>query len=338
MVPQAAADHYLRQQRLTVATVAAVRRVWNRMGDDFDRSWGTVGPQAVLLTTAAQFRAAREAVAYVPAVLAETGQPDDPEGETTVRAIVGTASDGRPLPSLLYGAVTTAKAAVANNDPDSALERGGRWLDMAVQTQIADAARNAISVAITARPTITGYVRMLNPPSCSRCAILAGKWFRWNTGFARHPRCDCRHIPSSESLADGLTTDPRRYFDSLTETQQNRIFTSGGAQAIRDGADIGQVVNARRGMSTTVIGGRTVRITTEGVTRRGSAGRRLIEARGSQRVRAETVTRRTVHGNQERVVHRERARGVRLMPEQIYEVAQDRADAIRLLRINGFLD
>lgn len=119
--------------------------------------------------------------------------------------------------------------------------------------------------------------------------------------------CDCRHIPAAESTAGDLTTDPRAYFDSLDAAEQERIFTKAGAQAIRDGADMAQVVNARRGMATAQIGGRDVRFTREGVTRRGLARSRMG------------------------------TKPVRIMPETIYEVATDRADAIRLLRTNGYL-
>src|SRR5690348_18342012 len=37
---------------------------------------------------------------------------------------------------------------------------------------------------------------LLNPPSCQRCAILAGRWYRWSQGFLRHPRCDCVNLPA----------------------------------------------------------------------------------------------------------------------------------------------
>lgn len=56
--------------------------------------------------------------------------------------------------------------------------------------------------------------------------------------------------------------NPRAYFDSLDEAQQNRLFTKAGAQAIRDGADLNQVVNSRRGM-------RAAGTTTESTTRFG---------------------------------------------------------------------
>jgi hypothetical protein len=66
----------------------------------------------------------------------------------------------------------------------------------------------------------------------------------------RHPRCDCQHIPAREDMAGDLRTDPGAYFRSLPEKEQDRLFTADGAQAIRHGADVSQVVNARRGMYT----------------------------------------------------------------------------------------
>src|SRR5690606_25895161 len=112
-----------------------------------------------------------------------------------------------------------------------------------------DVARQSEAVAIAARPAVTGYVRMVNPPSCSRCAVLAGRFYRWNDGFQRHPRCDCRHVPTTEANAGDIVTAPRDYFDSLDAAEQDRIFTQAGAEAIRLGADPAQVVNARRGMA-----------------------------------------------------------------------------------------
>jgi hypothetical protein len=194
---------------------------------------------------------------------------------------------------------------------------GQRHLERIVATQVADAARVATGVAQVNDRAVRGYVRMLTPPSCSRCVVLAGKFYSANAGFDRHPLCDCVHIPAAEHLPD-QATDPRRYFDSLTESQQDATFTKAGARAIRDGADTAQVVNARRGMSKAASGrrttervfGRDVYLTREGITKRGQAGRRLGK----------------------------RNRGVRLMPEQIYlEAAGDRAEAIRLLRLHSYL-
>lgn len=132
-----------------------------------------------------------------------------------------------------------------------ALEIAGRELTMIMLTVMADTRRAVYEADMVSRPTVTGYVRMLNPPSCSRCAILAGKWFRWNQGFRRHPRCDCQHIPAAENIAGDLRTDPYAYFNSLTPAEQSRVFTKVGAKAIRDGADIYRVTNVRmRGLAT----------------------------------------------------------------------------------------
>lgn len=113
-----------------------------------------------------------------------------------------------------------------------------------------------------------GYVRMLTPPSCDRCVILAGRWYRWNKGFERHPMCDCVHIPAAESKAQDITVDPMEYFDSLSEADQNKYFGKANSLAIREGADITQVVNQNRtkGSMFTADDGR--RYTNEGLTRR----------------------------------------------------------------------
>ena len=109
--------------------------------------------------------------------------------------------------------------------------------------------------------------------------------------------CDCRHIPSTEVVAGDLVTDPSAYFDSLSLEEQNRVFTNAGARAIREGADMGRVVNARRGMSMAQVAGRELLVTSE----RARRGR------------------------------------VRLMPESIFEVARSREEALRLLRTHGYI-
>lgn len=309
-VPSTAAE-YARTQRGEIgAAVAAARRLWLRMGADFDASFVAVGPALLRVAETAQLRVAEGAQAYVPEVLEDTGQSRavaafaSPEP----RALVGVAGDGRPVDSLLYGAVTHAKERVgAGSTPRQALASSGQWLTMTVGTLLSDTGRQSESLAMGVRP-VGGYVRMLNPPSCSRCAILAGRYYRKSQGFQRHPGCDCRHIPASESVADDLTVNVAEYFDTLDPAEQDRIFTKAGAEAIREGADITQVVNARRGMRTAQIGGRSARITTEGTTRAGSASRAATGRRGA-----------------------------RLMPETIQQVATDRDDYLRLLRANGYL-
>ncbi len=275
--------------------MAAVRRVWAQMGGEFDASWPAVLPRLVTLLTAAQLGAATAGAAYIAAVLAETGQDADPVGQVSPRAFAGVASDGGGLGSLLYGAVITSKVAAKSGVGSAvALQAGSRWLDMATHTQVADAARGASQVAIAARPKVRGYVRMLNLPSCSRCVILAGKWYGWNAGFKRHPRCDCRHIPASEDMAGDLRTDPA----AAVRSGQVTGLSKPDVQALDDGADLTQVVNARRG--------RDGLTTSEGTSRRGFAAGRLA---GRQR----------------------------MTPDAVYRAASDRTEAIALLRANGYI-
>lgn len=116
-----------------------------------------------------------------------------------------------------------------------------------------------------------GYVRMLNPPSCGRCVILAGKWYRWNTGFLRHPMCDCRHIPAPEANASDLTVNPMAYFNSLSKADQDAYFGKANSAAIRDGGDMGRIINATASGSTfTADDGR--RYTRTGASRRRKRG------------------------------------------------------------------
>lgn len=312
MLPATAAEHYRDQQRLAVAALAAGRRAWSRMGPDFDSTWQRIVGPLTTVAAAAQLGAARAGIAYVPTLLAETGQRDDAVADVSADAFTGLASDGRDLDALLYGAVTTSKQASAvGAAPERALGAGRAWLDMALQTLVADANRTAVGVAIAARPSVGGFTRMLNPPSCGRCAVLAGKFFKWNRGFERHPRCDCRHIPTSEGMADDFTLDPRA---AIEAGQVTDLSEADHRAIVDDGADVGQVINATRGMYTANAYGVRVQATQEGVTKRGVAGQQMLAGGGSYQ------------------------RTPRLRPESIYQIAgDDRAEAIRLLTRFGYL-
>lgn len=314
----------LEQQRVARLAADAAGRAWAGIDpDNIAESWALRLPEPVAALTAAQQIAAGGADAYVEASLVAQGVEASADGMVIASSLAGVASDGRSLLTLLYQpAIRTLEAIGAGAKPADALLTGRVSLDMIVRTQVADAGRVATGVGVTARNG-AGYVRQLNPPSCSRCAILAGRFYRWNQGFQRHPRCDCIHVPTTraEWRASRRGT-PEEYFASLSRAEQDRIFTQAGAQAIRDGADMGRVVNARRGMQTASYGIHRFRSTTEGTTVRGAFGRarrdgKLVR-RDGQRVRSTTA--------------------VRLMPEQIYlEARGDRDEAIRLLRLHGYL-
>lgn len=290
-----ALEHYRSRLRLALAAATAARRLWAQVdGGRVVASWRLLVPQLLVVLAGAQQAAAQAADGYVDEVLGEQGVDAEAVGRVDAASLAGVASDGRALDSLLmspaFGVLTAVGAGASQG---RALAGGLASLDMIVRTQVADAGRAADQVALTARPQATGYVRMLVGRSCSRCAILAGRRYRWNAGFKRHPRCDCIHIPAREDSADDLRTDPKAYFNSLNAAEQDRIFTKAGAEAIRLGADPAKVVNSRRGM--TAIGDKLY--TTE------AAGRRP-----------------------------------RLMPEQCFvEARGDRAEALRLLRLHGYL-
>lgn len=111
--------------------------------------------------------------------------------------------------------------------------------DRMVESLVQDAARAAESVAVTVRPNIY-HVRFVNPPCCSRCAVLAGRVYRWSTGFDRHPGCDCSMIPTT--VASPYMQD----IDQLVRDGQVAGLSKDDMRALAQGADLNQVVNVRR--------------------------------------------------------------------------------------------
>lgn len=303
--PEAARRHYLIQRALAASVVTKMRAAWQRVDiNNLDISWAAQSAQMFKLLAAGQVLAASTADQYVDAVLVEQGIDTSTDVSVVPFAFAGVASDGRDLSTLLFEPVITTKLAIAaKHAPAESMAIGEAAFARVAATQIQDAGRTAVATAIAARPTVTSYTRMLNPPSCSRCIILAGKTYRWNTGFERHPHCDCIHIPSTEDADDDFRTDPKTYFNSLNQSDQDKYFTKAGAETIRQGGDMNQVVNARLGMYQA--NGDT--FTTVGTTKRGVAGKRL---KGD----------------------------ARLMPETILQNAGgDRDATIELLRENGYL-
>jgi hypothetical protein len=305
-----------RAQRLARSVADRLQERWALIdSSDITASWATLLAGAVRVVAAGQALAAIQAEEYVTAVTNTAASAAlNPAG------FAGTAADGRDLATLLTLPVITAKTAIAAGQPVSdALSRGAAQLLMFSTTEVTDAGRLATGAAITARPKAYGHVRVVSPPACGRCIVLSGRVYRWSEGFQRHPRCDCSMQPVASAEAKAARS-PGDLFRDMDSSEQEKAFTVAGAKAIRDGADIGQVVNSRRGMYEA--GGRS--FTTEGTTRRGLAGKQLEAAGSSVRnVPGERVRRVTVP---------------RLTPKQIYvEAGEDRGEAIRLLRRFGYL-
>lgn len=327
---EVAREHYRRQQRIVRRTANQMQALWRRLDvTDLDGSWQATAGGMVATVVAGQREAATQADPYVAAVIAADGLDSDPAGQLDAAAFAGVAADGRPLKSLFYEPVIDTKWRLqqAGQSAVESLLGGLEKLLRSAATEVADAGRTAAGASIAGNRTINGYIRVVNPPACARCIILAGTEYGWNAGFQRHPKCDCVHMPA-RLIARGRhhrgAFDSHAYFKSLSHGEQNRIFTAAGAQAVRDGASLSSVVNARRGMYTADSYGRTVRATRESTTRRGQWYR-------AERQRA------IQRGLVPRSGRGFRLTSPRLLPEEIYRLAEDRNEAIVMLRRFGYL-
>lgn len=305
------------------------------MGEDLDASWRRIGPRIAALVAAAQLGAARDGIAYVGEALAEQRIDVEPDFASAPGGFAGVAYsvDGLlagDLDALLYGSVVHARTADADS-LSGRLAAGRTLLQTVVPSQVADAARMASGSQIFARPEI-GWVRMVNPPCCRRCATLAGRHYKHNAGFDRHPQCDCRHVPTYEARTDdvGYIIGPEDVRDL------NKIER----QAIADGADMDQVINAKRvkvdrdGTSRPSVSPDGL-WTSEGTTRAGWASyvqREIARQRGE--IAKETATHVGKRGYVANYVVR---RTRRPTPEAIYRYSESREEAIRLLAANGYI-
>lgn len=116
-----------------------------------------------------------------------------------------------------------------------------------VASLVQNAGRAAEQAATAVRPKV-GYARYLSGASCSRCAVLAGRVYRYSQGFLRHPRCDCTMVPTS-------IANPAFVHDPVERVRQGLVtgLSRADREAIDAGADFGRVVNVRRaqaGLST----------------------------------------------------------------------------------------
>lgn len=333
-----ALEQYRRQQTIVRRAANRVQAVWRQINRrDISGSWQQLSPLLMAAVVDAQTEAARLADPYLDDVLAAEDADPTAAGRVNPAAFAGIASDGRPLLSLLYQPVIDWKVRMLAGQSMEDAFRGSLASALRITaTQVADAGRGATGVAMAGRRTIQGYVRVVQPPACSRCVILAGREYGWNRGFQRHPRCDCIHLPTTliarHQNRRGFI-DPDDYFRSLSRAEQNRVFGEAGARAIREGADMGQIVNARRGMYTADAYGRRVAATREGATRRGAFYRleraRTEERTGTRFARDRIETRQGLP--------RFQLRTPRLMPEEIFRLADSREEALTMLRRFGYL-
>lgn len=329
-------------QTLAEANAERAARYWAGMSaGNIMAGWARIAPALFVLLANAQREAARAADPYLERVARAQDAVTFTESPVNADGFVGVASDGRRLDGALMTApAQTLRSIGAGTSPEEALKIGAVALQMVVASEVADAFRVATQVSMYMRSPdelpdnvfkapkgklmVRGddglvkpyfrpksYVRMIQPGACSRCIILAGKRYGRATPFLRHPKCHCTHIPVDENVEDVPATDPKEYFDALSRAEQDKAFTKAGAEAIRLGADMNQIVNARQGMYSTRGG---LKATRAGTTRRGLFGSSQTEFKGKRTV------------------------APRLMPEEIFRISGgDRETALRLLRQYKFI-
>lgn len=320
-LPPAASAFYANTTALSATVVQRIAALWANVDyANLEASWTAIAPQLLDLVSAAQLAAAGGVEAYLAACLAQLGIDATAVGTVAASAFAGATGDGRELLGALYSPVVAVKRATTVGVlGDAAMQAGLASLVSISTTAIEDAARQAVGAGMVARPAVSGWVRAVNAGACARCVILAGRFYRWSDGFERHPRCKCKNVPTDEKIAGDMVTDPRGYVDGLDDDARRKLLGPNGAKAYADGANLNQLVNARRGVGKAQLYGRKITYTTEGVTKRGLYGRK------QQQLAA-------LNGKQY-----DANRAPRIMPETIYEIAQDRAEARNLLVRYGYL-
>lgn len=180
-----ARSHYDRQRRVGLAALAAVRRL-------FARNPRPSVPEIAATAAGYQLASATLATRTV-AGFAESSQP-----LTAARSFMGVSAYGFPLTEPIIATIDRTVPAPVEPLPQPWWDDAAAFmadLERLILSEVADAGRTASQVEFVARPDWQNYVRMLTPPSCARCAILAGRIYRDLDAFQRHPLCDCVMVP-----------------------------------------------------------------------------------------------------------------------------------------------
>ncbi|RSR98026.1 hypothetical protein EF913_28260 [Streptomyces sp. WAC04189] len=333
--PELARSRYDLVAATIKAIVEQIQAVWQTLSAEAieEAMAGEAGAMIAAAAVSGQLSVAEAASAYVAAQMAAQGASTLSDAALIARSFAGIAPGGGALESLLYlPAIGVRRRVAAGMPPEEAMIGGLVDMTMYTATAIADTARSADQVAMATTRSCVAYVRVVQLPACSRCIVLAGQIYPHSEGFLRHPRCDCQTLPLAEKDWPDVPT-PEELFAQLDKEQQQRVFTVDGARAIRAGADIGQVVNARRGMDTAHIYRRTLQVTHEGATRRSVYGRSRAQA--GDRMRQFAGQR---YGQATSMRYYRSDRAPRLMPEEIFRLADgNRDEELRLLGRYGYI-
>jgi hypothetical protein len=316
---------YTQVQSLAQAVVARISAIWSGLdpANILASLQADQGGAILDAVVAGQLTAAQGAQAFVMQAMAARNAAAPLLAQARPEALAGIASDGRPLATLLFQpAITTFTAFKAGMGEEAAALLGMNQMARMVSTQIADASRAATQVSMVTHRRCIAYVRVVHLPACGRCIILAGRQYSHSTGFQRHPKCDCGMDPIDIDSQWGDIPDPEQLVAQMSPQEQKRRLGAAAVDALAKGADLAQVVNARRGMQTATVFGRTLQITTEGRTVRGIAGKRLSVDLGAEKLPRERYR---------------SSKAPRLMPEEILRLADDREHQLRLLKKHGYI-
>lgn len=259
----------IKQQTVAARVVVVGRRLWAGVdaGSVLSSFDGNAARSLLTALTAGQIAAAVGAQDYVTSAVEAQGVDPDPVGTVSTRAFAGVSSSGESLTSLLrVPAQDTVGRLASGVAADAALASGLAQLERILVTQVADASRAAVQVGMVNDRKVRGYIRHLTPPSCARCVILAGRFYRKNAGFKRHFRCDCVNMPCAEVIEP---QDPKAMFDAMSPQQLRKAgWSDADVQAINNGADLNQVTNIKKALLSTEVAGRQVQVTRVGTSKR----------------------------------------------------------------------
>jgi hypothetical protein len=271
--PEAASSYYATTQATTSVLTASLLGWWRRFlpAANWQDQSQQIIPAMTNLANAAQTVAAHQANQYIDALMIEQAL-GKPTASVTPDSFSGFMASGVPTGSALQSLVSDAGrtysqrvsllTAPSRSDrlrvAQRSLEAHEAQVKLLSQAIMADVYRAAEQARTTSERSYAGYMRMVRAGACARCLILAGRIYRWNGDFLRHPQCDCYSVPVAETFDHthgGLGMPLEDYFKQMPPALQDSTFTKAGAEAIRRGADINQVVNARQGMYSTAIKG-----------------------------------------------------------------------------------
>lgn len=287
-------------------------------------------PKAVTLLDLAQWETIEDTGESTPRIMQDfDGMTFEPDYEPDPVQWIGVNGNGYDTIRVLHEPFIGAKTDILHGLPfEVAMHRIEMGVITRARTCLADTQRSVSMVSAKGRYADARPVRVLNPPSCGRCVILAGT----SNAGERHPNCDCT-VAWSTNVPDDAYADPYSYLNDLVdagdESELARILGSrANVRAYLDGADLNQLVNAYRrkgSVRTAQFYSRRIKYTTEGTTKRGAAAWRMI--------RAGYANGYVKQGGRYTRIDRPR-----LMPETIYEIC-DRTgrDPKRMLRNYGWI-